>query len=144
MIVGRVTDRAPNQRDVIVHEMEARLGRRSVVPEHEILETALAHRPGAVDLGRLKERLRSSPTVIATDRGCTTHQILQQELGLITTVKDGKSTRAPWHPLFEPQSWLGRDQRTALLHVLQSGDRITGLRGLAGRIRGGCAAPTMG
>ncbi len=106
--------------------------RRSVVPEHEILETALAHRPGAVDLGRLKERLRSSPAVIATERGCTTHHILQQELGLIRAVKDGKSAQAPLHPLFQPQSWFGKDQRTALLHVLQSGDRITGLRGLAG------------
>ncbi|MGI8604679.1 MAG: MobF family relaxase, partial [Verrucomicrobiales bacterium] len=106
--------------------------RRSVVPEHELLAIALADRPGELELPKLKQALHDSPELIATPQGYSTRQILKAELGLIAAVEDGKSAVAPLHPAFEPADWLGADQKAALCQVLQSADRITGFRGLAG------------
>lgn len=54
------------------------------------------------------------------------------ELALIAAVTDGKSAVAPLRYDYHPADWLSADQQTALRHVLQSTDRITGIRGLAG------------
>src|SRR5439155_13221559 len=39
---------------------------------------------------------------------------------------------APLNPAYQPADWLGEEQRRSVLHVLNTGDRITGIRGLAG------------
>jgi hypothetical protein len=114
--------------DAIEHAFE----RRSVVPEHELLEAALAHRLGAVDLGPLKERVPLHPSLIHTDRGWTTRQILEAELKLLTKVREGKESVPEIDLTQEPTKTLGEDQRAAVRHVLRSADRITGIRGLAG------------
>ena len=44
----------------------------------------------------------------------------------------GRDAVTPLHPNYQPADWLGEDQRRAILHVLRTGDRIAGLRGLAG------------
>jgi conjugative relaxase-like TrwC/TraI family protein len=106
--------------------------RRSVVPEHELLATALAHRPGDLDLARLKQKLAHSPELLRTKRGLSTHQILETELSLIQTVNAGCDAVAPLHPTYQPADWLSEDQQRAVLHMLRTSDRITGIRGLAG------------
>ena len=106
--------------------------RRSVVPEHELLNVALSHRLGEVDLPRLKAELQHAPALVRTERGLSTKKILATELDLIQTVNAGCDAVAPLHPGYQPADWLGEDQRRAILHVLRTGDRITGLRGLAG------------
>jgi conjugative relaxase-like TrwC/TraI family protein len=114
------------------HAMAHVFERRSVVPEHELLATALTHRPGELDLARLKEQLVHSPELVRTERGLSTHLILETELSLIQTVNAGCDAVAPLYPTYQPADSLSEDQQRAVLHVLRTGDRITGIRGLAG------------
>jgi hypothetical protein len=106
--------------------------RKSVVPEHELLNAALSQRLGEVDLPALKASVKSSADLVKTERGFSTPQILATELDLIQTVNAGCDAVAPLHPGYKPADWLGEDQRRAIYHVLRTSDRITGLRGLAG------------
>jgi hypothetical protein len=106
--------------------------RKSVVPEHELLNAALSQRLGEVDLPALKASVKSSADLVKTERGFSTPQILATELDLIQTVNAGCDAVAPLHPGYKPADWLGEDQRRAICHVLRTSDRITGLRGLAG------------
>jgi conjugative relaxase-like TrwC/TraI family protein len=106
--------------------------RKSVVPEHELLNVALSQRPGEVDLPALKTAVKYSPDLVKTERGFSTRQILATELDLIQTVNAGCDAVAPLHPGYQPAAWLGEDQQRAIYHVLRTSDRITGLRGLAG------------
>jgi conjugative relaxase-like TrwC/TraI family protein len=106
--------------------------RKSVVPEHELLNAALSQRLGEVDLPALRASVKSSADLVKTERGFSTRQILATELDLIQTVNAGCDAVAPLHPGYKPADWLGEDQRRAIYHVLRTSDRITGLRGLAG------------
>jgi ATP-dependent exoDNAse (exonuclease V) alpha subunit len=106
--------------------------RKSVVPEHELLNVALSQRPGEVDLPMLKAAVKYSADLVKTERGFSTRQILATELDLIRTVNAGCNAVAPLHPGYRPAAWLGEDQQRAIYHVLRTSDRITGLRGLAG------------
>jgi ATP-dependent exoDNAse (exonuclease V) alpha subunit len=87
---------------------------------------------GDVDLNQLKAAVKNSDGLIKTERGFSTKEILATELDLIQTVNAGCNAVAPLHPGYRPADWLGEDQRRAIYHVLRTGDRITGLRGLAG------------
>jgi conjugative relaxase-like TrwC/TraI family protein len=106
--------------------------RKSVVPEHELLNVALSQRLGEVDLPALKTAVKYSTDLVKTERGFSTRQILATELDLIKTVNAGCDAVAPLHPGYRPAAWLGEDQQRAIYHVLRTSDRITGLRGLAG------------
>ncbi|MGH7992675.1 MAG: MobF family relaxase, partial [Limisphaerales bacterium] len=106
--------------------------RKSVVPEHELLNVALSQRPGEVDLPALKTAVKDSQDLVKTGRGFSTRQILATELALIQAVNAGGNAVAPLHPGYRPAAWLGEDQQRAIYHVLHTSDRITGLRGLAG------------
>jgi len=106
--------------------------RKSVVPEHELLNVALSQRLGEVDLPALKTAVKCSLDLVKTERGFSTRQILATELELIQVVNAGCDAVAPLHPGYQPAAWLGEDQQRAIYHVLRTSDRITGLRGLAG------------
>jgi conjugative relaxase-like TrwC/TraI family protein len=106
--------------------------RKSVAPEHELLNVALSQRPGEVDLPTLKAAVKHAPDLVKTERGFSTRQILATELDLIQTVNAGCDAVAPLHPGYRPADWLGQDQQRAIYHVLRTSDRITGLCGLAG------------
>lgn len=106
--------------------------RKSVVPEHELLNVALSHRLGQMDLNHLKAAVKHSDDLIKAERGLSTKQILATELSLIQTVDAACDSVPPLHPGYRPADWLGDDQRRAIYHILRTGDRITGLKGLAG------------
>ena len=120
------------ENQVLNHAVAHVFERKSVVPEHELLSVALAHRLGAVNLDDLKEGVKHWPDLVKTERGFSTQKILATELDLIQTVNAGCDAVAPLHPSYRPADWLGEDQRRAIYHVLRTSDRITGLRGLAG------------
>ena len=84
--------------------------RKSVVPEHELLNVALSQRLGEVDLPALKAAVKYSPDLVKTERGFSTRQILATELDLIQTVNAGCDAVAPLHPGYRPADWLGEDQ----------------------------------
>ena len=120
------------ENQVLNHAVAHVFERRSVVPEHELLSVALAHRLGAVNLDDLKGEVKHRPDLVKTERGFSTQEILATELHLIQTVNAGCDSVAPLHPGYRPAAWLAEDQRRAIYHVLRTSDRITGLRGLAG------------
>jgi conjugative relaxase-like TrwC/TraI family protein len=106
--------------------------RRSVVSREDLLEAALIHGRGQVDLRQLKERLDSRSDFLRVGKDISTRDILKGELTLIRTVNEGKDSLAPVNRQFVPSAHLGEDQRSAVEFVLQSRDRFTGVRGLAG------------
>lgn len=118
--------------EALAHAVGHVFERQSVVPEHDLLAAALSHRQGEVDLERVKRAVRQSPELMPTERGLSTRKILETELSLIQAVDRGRDAVAPLHPEYQATAWLGEDQHRAVLHVLNTGDRITGLRGLAG------------
>jgi conjugative relaxase-like TrwC/TraI family protein len=120
------------ENQVLNHAIEHLFERKSVVTEHELLNVALSHRLGAVDLNDLKGAVKHQPDLVKTERGFSTQKILATELDLIQTVNAGCDAVAPLHPGYKPADWLGEDQQRAIYHVLRTSDRITGLRGLAG------------
>ncbi len=120
------------ENQVLNHAIEHLFERKSVVTEHELLNVALSHRLGAVDLDHLKAALKHLADLVKTERGFSTHKILATELDLIQTVNAGCDAVAPLRPGYKPADWLGEDQRRAVYHILRTSDRITGLRGLAG------------
>ena len=120
------------ENQVLNHAIEHVFERKSVVPEYELLNVALTHRLGDVDLKHLKAAVKHSQNLVKTAHGWSTQQILATELALIQTVNEGCDSVAPLHPGYRVADWLGEDQRRAIYHVLRTSDRITGLKGLAG------------
>lgn len=120
------------ENETLNHAVAHLFERKSVVPEHELLNVALSRRPGEVDLPALKLAVKKSQNLVKTERGFSTRQVLATELALIQAVNAGCNAVAPLHPNYRPADWLGEDQQRAIYHVLRTSDRITGLRGLAG------------
>ena len=130
--IGRPAPAEGCEREALAYATAHVFERQSVVPEHELLAAALSHRHGEVNLERMKQAVRQSPELVPTDRGLSTRHILETELALIQTVDMGRDAVAPLRPDYQPADWLSDDQRRAILHVVRTGDRIIGLRGLAG------------
>ncbi len=76
--------------------------RKSVVAEHELLNVALSHRFGEVDLTRLKDTLKHATSLVRTERGLSTEQILATELDLIRTVNAGCDSVGSLHYSYRP------------------------------------------
>ena len=114
------------------HAIEHVFERKSVVPEHELLDVALSHRLGAVDLNHLKWAVKHSTDLVKTERGFSTQQDFGNGIGFDSDGQCRLRSVPPLHPGYRPADWLGEDQRRAIYHVLRTTDRITGLKGLAG------------
>jgi conjugative relaxase-like TrwC/TraI family protein len=130
--VGRILSDSNNEPKMLAYAIAHIFERKSVAPEHELMAVALAWRPGEINLLRLKATVSQSPDLVRTQHGFSTRQILATELALIQTVNAGCDTVVPLHANYQPARWLGEDQQRAILHVLKTNDRITGIRGLAG------------
>lgn len=120
------------ENQALTHAVAHVFERKSVVPEHELLNVALAQRTGEMDLPTLKAAVKYSSDLVKTERGFSTRQILATELELIQTVNAGCDSVTPLNYSHHPADWLSEDQQRAIYHVLRTSDRITGLHGLAG------------
>jgi len=118
--------------DALAHGLAHVFERRSVAPQHKILEAALINGCGQLNLGRLKDNLAADDKLVRVGSEFSTRDILSKELYLIRAVNAGVEAVAPFVHHYEPSAHLGPDQRKALAHVLTSPDRFTGFRGLAG------------
>jgi conjugative relaxase-like TrwC/TraI family protein len=118
--------------DALAHGLAHVFERRSVAPQHKILEAALVKGCGQLDLAQLKAKLAGDDKLVRVGSEFSTREILSKELYLIRTVNAGVESVAPFVHHYEPPARLGNDQRKALAHVLTSPDRFTGFRGLAG------------
>lgn len=118
--------------NALAHGLAHVFERRSVAPQHKILEAALIKGCGQLNLGRLKDQLATDNKLVRVGSEFSTREILAKELYLIRAVNAGVEAVAPFVHRYEPSAHLGLDQRKALAHVLTSPDRFTGFRGLAG------------
>ena len=118
--------------EAVTHGLQHVFERRSVAPEHKILEAALVKGCGQLDLKQLKKELVERPELVRVEGEYSTRDILAKELYLIRSVNAGVEAFKPIARDYQPSSRLGPDQRKALAHVLASPDQFTGFRGLAG------------
>jgi conjugative relaxase-like TrwC/TraI family protein len=127
----------PQQADVaaIVEWADQHLfERRSVVEEHELLSTALAHGRGQTfDLAALKQAIEAHGHVRdANTRQLTSPEVLRCELDIVLAARDGRRLYAPLNPNYAGSPALSVEQRAAVKQILQSEDFITLFRGGAG------------
>jgi hypothetical protein len=118
--------------DAVDHSIAHVFERASVAPQHKLLEAALVKGYGQLNLPLLKNALAERSELVRVGTEFSTRDILTKELSLIRTVNATIDTVAPITNHYEPAPHLGSDQRKALTHVLNSSDRFTGFRGLAG------------
>ncbi len=106
--------------------------RKSVVTRHEFLQTALSCSYGTATLDEVQEALAARTDFVAIEDELTTREALRQERRLVAIVNEGIEACRPLNPRFVGSRELDDEQRTALTEVLQSRDRVVGLRGGAG------------
>ena len=111
--------------------------RASIVTEKELLRHALRFGMGDVDVAQTKLQLLRDELIKENVDGrqwLTTKEVLAEEKRLIDFVQDGKGRFKPLgsgkYQFVNPK--LSDEQRNAVLHVLQSTDRVTAVRGGAG------------
>ena len=109
----------------------------SIVTDKELLRQALRYGVGDVDVEQTRRQLlRDEFVTQKTDSHAwfTTKGVLAEERRLIDFVRDGKGKFSPFRSgqcEFQNQT-LSDEQRSAVLHVLRSEDRVTAVRGGAG------------
>ena len=111
--------------------------RASIVTDKELLRHALRFGVGDVNIDQVKRQLLRDEFIAENTDGrqwLTTRDVLAEEKRLIDFVQDGKGKFKPLgsgkHQFVNPK--LSDEQRNAVLHVLQSVDRVTAIRGGAG------------
>jgi conjugative relaxase-like TrwC/TraI family protein len=111
--------------------------RASIVTDKELLRQALRFGVGDVDVSQMKRQLLRDELIKETLDGkqwLTTKDVLAEEKWLIDFVQVGKGKFKPFgsveYQFQNPK--LSDEQRNAVLHVLQSTDRVTAIRGGAG------------
>jgi conjugative relaxase-like TrwC/TraI family protein len=112
--------------------------RASVIPESELLKTALIHSVGSASVADVRREL-SRDGIIRRDRAglryATTKDVLQEEISMTAFVRNGRGTRYKLGgentlPALDPD--LSKEQRDAALVILNSRDTVTALKGGAG------------
>lgn len=117
----------------LLHSFE----RASVVPEKELLKTALIHGVGNAGVNDVKGELLRDNVVrrtVAGQRYATTREVCQEELSMLQFAREGQGKHrklgGAGSPGLDPQ--LSQEQRDAALLILNSRDTVTGLIGGAG------------
>jgi hypothetical protein len=112
--------------------------RASVVPEKDLLKTALIHSVGTANVNEVRNEM-SRDGIIGRSRGgmryATTKDVLQEETSMVGFVRNGRGTRYKLGgentvPALDPS--LSKEQSDAALVILNSRDVVTSLRGGAG------------
>ncbi|HEY2837711.1 MAG TPA: MobF family relaxase, partial [Pirellulales bacterium] len=117
----------------IGHEFE----RRSVVPERQLLTTALKRAVGKATLEQVQAQVDRAGVIIGERNGrrmATTREVLNEERYILNFARGG---RGVCRPLGTPDCQFNRErlnasQQAAVQHVLDSHDRVILLRGAAG------------
>ncbi len=111
--------------------------RSSVVPERTLMATALKGCYGSASPETVAAKLADQPLLRAVRSGqacVTTKEVLAEERRLVGFARDGRGAcrrLAPEEHVWK-RSWLNRGQVAAVLHVLNSRDRVMVIRGGAG------------
>ena len=128
---------SPNASDAMDFALSHCLERASVVPEKQLLKTALIQSVGNASVSEIHEQLKRE-NVIGRIRGgikyTTTKDVLREELTMTAFVRDGRGKYAKLGGAKAPEldPALSQEQRDAAELILASRDRVTALRGGAG------------
>jgi conjugative relaxase-like TrwC/TraI family protein len=111
--------------------------RSSVVPERKLIAEALKRSVGAASPESVEKLMKGRGLVIAKRDGrtlATTKAVLDEERGMIDFARKGRGTCRPFRdgPYEFKRNWLNAQQQRAVSHVLDSRDRVTLIRGVAG------------
>lgn len=111
--------------------------RQSVISDKELLTAAMRRSVGAVSLGELQQLLETDARFIRKEsdgvKRITTKEIMAEEERMIAFARDGRGTQnaiAPDHVIKDQR--LNEQQRAAVMHTLQSNDRVVMIQGGAG------------
>jgi conjugative relaxase-like TrwC/TraI family protein len=109
----------------------------SVVPQRQLLATALRQSVGKASVGQVLESAAASDMIVGERGGrrmATTREVLAQEKYLVAVGREGRGTCKPFAlgPHRFTRDWLNQDQRNAVRHILESRDQVILLRGAAG------------
>jgi conjugative relaxase-like TrwC/TraI family protein len=111
--------------------------RKSVVPERELLATALRQAVGQATVEQVCRQAERSDLIVGERNGrqmATTHDVLEEERHVIDFARDGRGACQPIakrHQAFK-RDWLNDTQKAAVRHIIESRDRIIVVRGAAG------------
>ncbi len=111
--------------------------RKSVVPERQVLATALRHSVGQAKVEQVLREAQASDLIIGEKGGrrmATTHSVLADEKKIIDFARAGRGTCKPFQRHLDQYSreWLNDEQKAAVKHVVESRDRVMIVRGGAG------------
>jgi conjugative relaxase-like TrwC/TraI family protein len=108
--------------------------RRSIVSEHELLSTALAHGRGQTfDLAALNQAVAARGYIREQGtRQLTSRDVLRCELDIVLAAREGRRRHASLNPDYGCSLALSAEQKAAVSQILGSRDLITLFRGGAG------------
>jgi conjugative relaxase-like TrwC/TraI family protein len=110
--------------------------RASIATDKELLRQALRYGFGDVDVDSVKRQLSRNDFIKEQANGrewFTTKEVLSEEKRLIEFVRSGLEKFNPFRASYSFRNKeLSTEQRNAVLHVLQSKDRVIAIRGGAG------------
>jgi conjugative relaxase-like TrwC/TraI family protein len=113
------------------------LERNAVITERKLLTEAMLRSLGAVTLDQLQRVMENDPKFVRKElhgeKCVTTQEVIAEEEAMIRFARHGRGTEQPLAPdHFIQDKRLNEQQRAAVMHVLQSKDRVTMIRGGAG------------
>ncbi len=110
--------------------------RASIATDKELLREAFRYGFGDVDVESVKRQLLRDDFIKEQANGrewFTTKEVLSEEKRLIEFVRDGQEKFRPFRASYDFRNKeLSTEQRSAVLHILQSKDRVSAIRGGAG------------
>ncbi|MBL9084234.1 MAG: relaxase domain-containing protein [Planctomycetales bacterium] len=121
----------------VEHAISHVFERRSVIPERDLLRTALKQGVGRATVEQVCEQAARADLIVGERRGrrmVTTRAVLAEERRVIDFAKRGRGTCKAFAKMYARfrRDWLNDDQKNAVRHVMQSRDRVIMLRGVAG------------
>jgi conjugative relaxase-like TrwC/TraI family protein len=111
--------------------------RKSVVPERQLLATALRQSVGQATVEQVAQEAAGRDFIIGERRGrkmVTTREVLTEEQRIIDFARKGRGTCAPFVRHYEEfqNDKLSEEQQAAVTRIVESRDRLMILRGAAG------------
>ena len=124
----------PDLKAVLAWASEHTYERNTIVPEHQLLASALARGRGqSFTLEQLRETLRQAPSLFTLDNGeVTSRELVQLESDLVHIALRNPSVAHSINLNFSPKIHLSAEQREAVSHIMISLFCMTIFRGGAG------------
>jgi conjugative relaxase-like TrwC/TraI family protein len=136
----KTTDFNLTSKKTIDHAIDHVFTRASVKRERQILSEGYLHSidNNRISLEDVDKALHQDSRVFKIKSGsqilCTTALVLKEERQMVELAREGMGKVRPFSPFFKADTFahLGKEQQTALNHILKSQDRLTMVRGGAG------------